>query len=94
MWLGWLDSNQRMTVSKTVALPLGDTPIGLKQGILYQTFRKIASTFLERANFLKTKPDLGVQRGIRVRLFAQGVDCFVCSPGHKNGSPGNTDGIS
>ena len=25
-WLGWLDSNQRMTVSKTVALPLGDTP--------------------------------------------------------------------
>lgn len=26
-WLGWLDSNQRMTVSKTVALPLGDSPI-------------------------------------------------------------------
>ena len=26
-WLGWLDSNQRMTGSKPVALPLGDTPI-------------------------------------------------------------------
>ena len=26
-WLGWLDSNQRMTIPKTVALPLGDTPI-------------------------------------------------------------------
>lgn len=26
-WLGWLDSNQRMTVSKTVALPLGDSPM-------------------------------------------------------------------
>ena len=25
-WLGRLDSNQRMTVSKTVALPLGDAP--------------------------------------------------------------------
>lgn len=25
-WLGWLDSNQRMTGSKPVALPLGDTP--------------------------------------------------------------------
>ena len=27
VWLGWLDSNQRMTIPKTVALPLGDTPI-------------------------------------------------------------------
>ena len=26
-WLGWLDSNQRMTIPKTVALPLGDTPL-------------------------------------------------------------------
>lgn len=26
VWLGWLDSNQRMTIPKTVALPLGDTP--------------------------------------------------------------------
>jgi hypothetical protein len=33
-WLGWLDSNQRMTESKSVALPLGDTPnIGGKGGI-------------------------------------------------------------
>ena len=28
-WLGWLDSNQRMTESKSVALPLGYTPICL-----------------------------------------------------------------
>jgi hypothetical protein len=26
-WLGWKDSNLRMTGSKPVALPLGDTPI-------------------------------------------------------------------
>ena len=26
LWLGWLDSNQRITESKSVALPLGDTP--------------------------------------------------------------------
>ena len=26
VWLGWLDSNQRMTIPKTVALPLGYTP--------------------------------------------------------------------
>ena len=26
-WLGWLDLNQRMTESKSVALPLGYTPI-------------------------------------------------------------------
>lgn len=25
-WLGWLDLNQRMTESKSVALPLGYTP--------------------------------------------------------------------
>lgn len=29
-WLGRLDSNQRMTVSKTVALPLGDAPINIE----------------------------------------------------------------
>ena len=27
MWLGWLGSDQRMTESKSVALPLGYTPI-------------------------------------------------------------------
>jgi hypothetical protein len=27
LWLGWLDLNQRMTESKSVALPLGYTPI-------------------------------------------------------------------
>ena len=29
VWLGWLGSNQRMTDSETVALPLGDTPLKL-----------------------------------------------------------------
>lgn len=27
IWLGWQDSNLRMTGSKPVALPLGDIPI-------------------------------------------------------------------
>ena len=27
LWQGWLDSNQRMTESESVALPLGDTPV-------------------------------------------------------------------
>ena len=27
IWLGWLDSNQRMAIPKTAALPLGYTPI-------------------------------------------------------------------
>lgn len=26
LWLGWLDSNQRMPIPKTGALPLGDIP--------------------------------------------------------------------
>ena len=33
-WQGWLDSNQRMRESKSLALPLGYTPIkGKKKGI-------------------------------------------------------------
>ncbi len=28
-WLGWRDSNPRMLVPKTSALPLGDTPTAL-----------------------------------------------------------------
>ena len=27
VWLGWLDSNQRILKSKSSALPLGDTPL-------------------------------------------------------------------
>ena len=27
LWQGWLDSNQRMRESKSLALPLGDTPV-------------------------------------------------------------------
>ena len=33
LWLGWLDSNQRMMESKSIALPLGDTPI-INQGYM------------------------------------------------------------
>jgi hypothetical protein len=31
-WLGWLGSNQRMTIPKTVALPLGYTPLNNNLG--------------------------------------------------------------
>ena len=31
-WLGWLDSDQRMTESKSVALPLGYSPLQIKNG--------------------------------------------------------------
>ena len=30
VWQGWLDSNQRMRESKSLALPLGDTPVWKK----------------------------------------------------------------
>ena len=33
VWQGWLDSNQRMRESKSLALPLGYTPIREKKGI-------------------------------------------------------------
>ena len=34
VWQGWLDSNQRMRESKSLALPLGDTPVRKKnQGL-------------------------------------------------------------
>ena len=32
VWQGWLDSNQRMRESKSLALPLGYTPIREKKG--------------------------------------------------------------
>ena len=31
IWQGWLDSNQRMRESKSLALPLGDTPVRKKE---------------------------------------------------------------
>ena len=36
MWLGWLDSNQRMSAPKADALPLGDTPIFFKLSLPWQ----------------------------------------------------------
>lgn len=44
VWLGWLDSNQRMTIPKTVALPLGDTPIK-QYWYIYDTFFVLARVF-------------------------------------------------
>ena len=38
LWLGWLDSNQRMTIPKTVALPLGDTPISITKQFIFYIF--------------------------------------------------------
>ena len=31
VWQGWLDSNQRMRESKSLALPLGDAPVRKKK---------------------------------------------------------------
>ena len=46
VWLGWLDSNQRMTIPKTVALPLGDTPISITEiHIIYSSFFYFARVF-------------------------------------------------
>ena len=40
-WLGRLDSNQRITESKSVALPLGDAPIHFySQKLLYLKKKK------------------------------------------------------
>ena len=47
-WLGWLDSNQRMTVSKTVALPLGDSPICGKREDYNRFFFKKQVFFYQR----------------------------------------------
>ena len=43
-WLGWLDSNQRMTIPKTVALPLGDTP--RKSCFMYRCAFETAEVYL------------------------------------------------
>ena len=45
IWLGWRDSNPRMLVPETSALPLGDTPIVTKQVLLYR-FSDVFSTAL------------------------------------------------
>ena len=42
--LGWKDSNLRITISKTVALPLGDIPIKIKY--LYYIVERISSFYL------------------------------------------------
>src|SRR5579871_3300741 len=45
-WLGWKDSNLRMTGSKPVALPLGDTPTVRDQSSTVQTVmeRRVSQT--------------------------------------------------
>ena len=46
MWLGWLDSNQRMSAPKADALPLGDTPINQDRKILMLFFFNLQVFFL------------------------------------------------
>ena len=51
-WLGWLDSNQRMTVSKTVALPLGDSPICVGRKHYNKFFSKMQAFFKKCIKYL------------------------------------------
>ncbi len=51
-WLGYLDSNQGMPVSKTGALPLGDTPS-------VQRFKMVREARLELAHLAAPEPKSG-----------------------------------
>jgi hypothetical protein len=51
-WLGYLDSNQGMPVSKTGALPLGDTPT-------MQRFKMVREARLELAHLAAPEPKSG-----------------------------------
>lgn len=53
-WLGWLDSNQRMTIPKTVALPLGDTPI-LQDSPIFRMFFYIWQVFFYSFGLISIK---------------------------------------
>ena len=44
-WLGWLDSNQRMSAPKADALPLGDTPISFGKATYIIFFFKCKNFF-------------------------------------------------
>ena len=49
-WLGWRDSNSRVTESKSVALPLGDSPIFLiaTLGLYHIAITMSINTFLKK----------------------------------------------
>ena len=58
IWLGWLDSDQRMIESKSIALPLGYTPMVVEEGgfeppnpkeLIYSQPRLATSLFLHVA---------------------------------------------
>ena len=59
-WLGWQDSNLRMTVSKTVALPLGDIPMNIRTDVLLNipiqsSFATVFYIFDHQIKLLDTK---------------------------------------
>ena len=44
-WLGWRDSNPRMTESESVALPLGDTPLFFLRMLFLQILCLLSTIF-------------------------------------------------
>ena len=50
LWLGRRDSNPRMPVPKTGALPLGDAPIFSQENVIYCTTNLLPSQQIEKAS--------------------------------------------
>ena len=50
IWLGRRDSNPRMPVPKTGALPLGDAPIFSQENVIYCTTNLLPSQQIEKAS--------------------------------------------
>ena len=66
-WLGWLDSNQRMPVSKTGALPLGDSPILLGICIYILFFQNMQVFFKKIIIFI-----------IFYKMYTEHINLFLC----------------
>ena len=64
IWLGWLDSNQRMRESKSRALPLGYTPMSLGAGKRKGPERT-----------LRPSPDLGWVMGLEPTTLGTTIRC-------------------
>ena len=57
LWLGWLDSNQRMAESESAALPLGDTP---KDVFILYTIKKKINNYFTNLNLLIIFPSFSI----------------------------------